>query len=81
MEGHTNYFSALYARVFSTLAADERLAASEKSKSMPTTTGRSDQTAYGIFAQACWDHHKRQYPDELINKEIEEFKQQSGIDW
>jgi hypothetical protein len=39
------------------------------------------QTEYGIFAQACWDHHKRQHPDELIHKEIEEFNQQSGIDW
>jgi hypothetical protein len=58
------YCSALYARVFSTLAADKKLAADEKSQgflapnadeksgkqSMPTTTGRSDELPYRIRA-------------------------------
>ena len=35
--------------------------------------GKQQNTAYGVFVQACWAQHKRQYPDELIHKEIEEF--------
>ena len=41
--------------------------------------GRKQQTtAYGIFAWACWEQHTRQYPDELIHKEIEEFNKVRG---
>ena len=32
--------------------------------------GKQQNTAYGVFVQACWAQHKRQYPDELIHKEI-----------
>ena len=38
-------------------------------------------TAYGVFEQACWVQHKRQYPDELIDKEIEEFHKQCSVWW
>jgi len=38
-------------------------------------------TAYGVFVQACWAQHKRQYPDELIDKEIEEFNKQCSVWW
>jgi len=38
-------------------------------------------TAYGVFVQACWAQHKRQYPDELIHKEIEEFNKQCSVWW
>ena len=38
--------------------------------------GVQKNTAYGVFVQACWAQHKRQYPDELIHKEIEEFNKQ-----
>ena len=39
-------------------------------------------TAYGVFLQACWAQlHKRQYPDELIHKEIEEFNKQCSVWW
>ncbi len=31
--------------------------------------------------QACWAQHKRQYPDELIHKEIEEFNKQCSVWW
>ena len=34
---------------------------------------KQPNTAYGMFLQACWAQHKRQYPETLINKEIEEF--------
>ena len=34
-----------------------------------------------IFYQACWAQHKRQYPDELIHKEIEEFNKQCSVWW
>jgi hypothetical protein len=37
--------------------------------------GKQQTNAYGVFVQACWDLHKRQYPDELIHKEIEEFNE------
>merc|ERR1712172_252232 len=30
---------------------------------------------------ACWAQHKRQYPDELIHKEIEEFNKQCSVWW
>merc|ERR1711956_183645 len=29
----------------------------------------------------CWAQHKRQYPDELIHKEIEEFNKQCSVWW
>jgi hypothetical protein len=38
-------------------------------------------TAYGVFVQACWAQHKRQYPDELISKEVEDFNKQCSIWW
>ena len=38
-------------------------------------------TAYGVFVQACWAQHKRQYPDELIDKEIEEFNKLCSVQW
>ena len=38
-------------------------------------------TAYGVLVQACWTKHKRQYPDELIHKEIEEFNKQCSVCW
>lgn len=34
-----------------------------------------------MFVQACWAQHKRQYPDELIHKEIEEFNKQCSVWW
>jgi len=34
-----------------------------------------------VFVQACWAQHKRQYPDELIHKEIEEFNKQCSVWW
>jgi hypothetical protein len=60
VEEHNKYFAELYARVFLTLAADERLAADKKSKgfwapnadeksgkhTMPTTIGRYDEQLY-----------------------------------
>ena len=33
---------------------------------MTESTGAQKNTAYGVFVQACWAQHKRQYPDELI---------------
>lgn len=30
--------------------------------------GKQQNTAYGVFVQACWAQHKRQYPDELTKK-------------
>merc|ERR1719186_568050 len=43
--------------------------------------GVQKNTAYGVFVQACWAQHKRQYPDELIHKEIEEFNKQCSVWW
>ena len=31
--------------------------------------------------QACWAQHKRQYPNEMIHKEIEEFNKQCSVWW
>jgi hypothetical protein len=42
---------------------------------------KRQNTAYGVFVQACWAQHKRQYPDELIHKEIEEFNKQCSVWW
>jgi len=44
-------------------------------------SGKQQNTAYGVFVQACWAQHKRQYPDELIHKEIEEFNKQCSVWW
>ena len=43
--------------------------------------GKQQNTAYGVFVQACWAQHKRQYPEELIHKEIEEFNKQCSVWW
>jgi hypothetical protein len=43
--------------------------------------GKQQTNAYGVFVQACWDLNKRQYPDELIHKEIEEFNDQCSVGW
>lgn len=48
---------------------------------MSETGGVQKNTAYGVFVQACWAQHKRQYPDELIHKEIEEFNKQCSVWW
>ena len=48
---------------------------------MALVSGPEQKTAYGVFVQACWAQHKRQYPDELIRKEIEEFNQQCSVWW
>jgi uncharacterized protein YodC (DUF2158 family) len=48
---------------------------------MTDTGGVQKNTAYGVFVQACWAQHKRQYPDELIHKEIEEFNKQCSVWW
>ena len=53
---------------------------SSKSK-MAQEGGKQQNTAYGVFVQACWAQHKRQYPDELIHKEIEEFNKQCSVWW
>ena len=37
--------------------------------------------AYGVLVQACWAQHKRQYPDELIHKEIKEIDKQCPVCW
>lgn len=42
---------------------------------------KRQNTAYGVFVQACWAQHTRQYPDELIHKEIEEFNKQCSAWW
>jgi hypothetical protein len=42
---------------------------------------KQQNTAYGVFVQACGAHHKRQYPDELIHKEIKEFNKQCSVWW
>jgi len=48
---------------------------------MSESGGVQKNTAYGVFVQACWAQHKRQYPDELIHKEIEEFNKQCSVWW
>jgi len=48
---------------------------------MTETGAVQKNTAYGVFVQACWAQHKRQYPDELIHKEIEEFNKQCSVWW
>lgn len=48
---------------------------------MSETGGVQKNTAYGVFVQACWAQHKRQYPDEFIHKEIEEFNKQCSVWW
>ena len=48
---------------------------------MTSEGGKQQNTAYGVFVQACWAQHKRQYPDELIHKEIEEFNKQCSVWW
>lgn len=48
---------------------------------MTDSGGVQKNTAYGVFVQACWAQHKRQYPDELIHKEIEEFNKQCSVWW
>jgi len=48
---------------------------------MTEAAGAQKNTAYGVFVQACWAQHKRQYPDELIHKEIEEFNKQCSVWW
>jgi len=48
---------------------------------MAQESGKQQNTAYGVFVQACWAQHKRQYPDELIHKEIEEFNKQCSVWW
>ena len=48
---------------------------------MSESGGTQKNTAYGVFVQACWAQHKRQYPDELIHKEIEEFNKQCSVWW
>jgi len=48
---------------------------------MTESGGAQKNTAYGVFVQACWAQHKRQYPDELIHKEIEEFNKQCSVWW
>ena len=48
---------------------------------MSQDSGKQQNTAYGVFVQACWAQHKRQYPDELIHKEIEEFNKQCSVWW
>ena len=42
---------------------------------------QGNNTAYGVFFRACWAQHTRQYPDEQIHKEIEEFNKQCSIWW
>jgi len=48
---------------------------------MSDSGGAQKNTAYGVFVQACWAQHKRQYPDEFIHKEIEEFNKQCSVWW
>ena len=43
--------------------------------------GKRQNTPYDMFVQTCWAHHKRQYPDELIDKEMEEFNKQCSVWW
>ena len=53
-------------------------------KTPTKAAGASDvmkTTAYGVLVQACWAQHKRQYPDELIHKEIKEFNKQCSVCW
>ena len=53
----------------------------KQSFKMTEAAGNQKNTAYGVFVQACWAQHKRQYPDELIHKEIEEFNKQCSVWW
>ena len=48
---------------------------------MTEAAGAQKNTAYGVFVQACWAQHKRQYPDELIHKEIYSFNKQCSEWW
>ena len=49
---------------------------------MAAATKKHDAfAAYGVFVQACWSQHKRQYPDELIHKEIYLFNKQCSEWW
>ena len=48
---------------------------------MAQDSGKQQNTGYGVFWKACWAQHKRQYPDELIHKEIEEFNKQCSVWW
>jgi len=48
---------------------------------MSETNGNEKNTSYGVFVQACWAQHTRQYPDHLIHKEIEEFNKQCSVWW
>ena len=48
---------------------------------MAQKSGKQQNTAYGVFVQACWAQHKRQYPNEMIHKEIEEFNKQCSVCW
>ena len=42
---------------------------------------QEQKTAYGVFVQACWAQHNRQYPDDQIRREIEEFNKQCSVWW
>ena len=53
----------------------------QQQNSKMSQEGKQQNTAYGVFVQACWAQHKRQYPDELIHKEIEEFNKQCSVWW
>ena len=48
---------------------------------LPQECSERQNTAYGVFIQACWAKHNRKYPDELIHKEIEEFHKQCSFSW
>jgi len=48
---------------------------------MSESSGTEKNTSYGVFVQACWAQHTRQYPDQLIHKEIEEFNKQCSVWW
>ena len=48
---------------------------------LPQEYSEQQNTAYGVFIQACWAKHNRKYPDELIHKEIEEFHKQCSFSW
>ena len=54
-----------------------------KSNEKMSSTSPSDieETAYGVFVQGCWQHHKRIYPDDMIEKEIEEFSEDCSYNW
>ena len=46
-----------------------------------TSPSDIEETAYGVFVQGCWQHHKRIYPDDMIEKEIEEFSEDCSYNW